>query len=74
MKSQQSTKIRKYRKAVKLTPAEKRALNAFAKDYSTQEEAAEAIGIKVGAYARIKELGRGNSINVDKIRERIKAA
>lgn len=60
----QGTKKVKIRKTVRLTPAERKALNAFAKKYGTQEETAQAIGLDIGTYARIKELGRGNSINI----------
>jgi hypothetical protein len=71
-KTQQDNKSERKRKTVRLTPDEKRKLNKFGSQYDAQEDAAEALGIKRGAYVRIKELGRGSEDNISIIREKLK--
>ncbi len=62
------------RKTVKLTTEERKLLRQYSNQFGTQEDVAEALGIKRGAYLRISELGRGNSENIAIIREKIGTA
>lgn len=57
----------RFRKIVELTKEQMREVKKWAKQYTTDLDAAEAAGLKERTYGRIKELGRGNSVNVGKL-------
>lgn len=68
---EQDTQKERIRKSAYLTNAEKKTFSRFAKSFTTQVDAAEAMGIDLGTYNRIKELGRGNSENINIIRQKL---
>jgi predicted DNA-binding protein (UPF0251 family) len=56
------------RRSVKLIPDELKALKAYRKQFDTEVECAESIGIKREVLGRVMLLGSGSPETIDKIR------
>lgn len=72
-KGKQGT-TKKIRKSVQLSKEERTALKKFSKQYTTQDEAADALGLDRATYIRIKELGRGSEEKISILRNKLNHA
>lgn len=69
--SDTATTPRRKRKSVQLTKTEFANLKAFSrsKDYPTQDEKAEVLGVGRGTFLNILLKGSGSEDNISKVRE-----